>query len=175
MLLKFNATDIEIDHAIAQIKGLISQYPDYQILDDLIILFEDINWRTHLVACVILLLLDDVELYLELLWSRIKHGSWVAPQLVATALLIDRDFTAKAERLLEDSRTSDKSAISIAAIFDKLYPHQKLSPIQLKTISHAEERTARVEGIPLVSNRITTGWLSRVCSIMEIGNPLIKD
>ncbi|HBQ98820.1 MAG: hypothetical protein J7524_05705 [Roseofilum sp. Belize BBD 4] len=75
----------------------------------------------------------------------------------------------------EDSRTSDKSAISIAAIFDKLYLHQKLSPIQLKTISHAEERTARVEGIPLVSNRITTGWLSRVCSIMEIGNPLIKD
>lgn len=170
--LQFNS---RAKNAVVQVKQLIAEYQDYEILDNLIIIFEDYNWRPHLVACVILLLLDDVELYLELLWSRIKHGSWVAPQLVATALLTDRDFTVKAERLLEDSRTSDKSAIAIAAIFDKLYPHKKLSPIQLKTISHAEERTARVEGIPLVSNRITTGWLSRVCSIMEIGNPLIKD
>ncbi|MDB9518613.1 hypothetical protein PN466_16835 [Roseofilum reptotaenium CS-1145] len=161
--LQFNS---RAENAVVQVKQLIAEYQDYEILDNLIIIFEDYNWRPHLVACVILLLLDDVELYLELLWSRIKHGSWVAPQLVATALLMDRDFTAKAERLLEDSGTSNRSVCAIAAIFEQLYPHKELPPIELKFIS--DEQT-------LLSKKITIRWLSRVCSIMEIGNPLIKD
>jgi len=53
-------------------------------------LFEDRNWRPHLVGAIALLL--EPSLAPELLWGAIDRSSWVIPQLVVTATFLDPMF-----------------------------------------------------------------------------------
>lgn len=55
-----------------------------------------INWRTHLVAAVALLLIDDPRPFLADLWSAVRAGSWVTPQLLAVAAVRDPGFLSMA-------------------------------------------------------------------------------
>jgi hypothetical protein len=50
------------------------------------------DWRPHLVAAVALILDTGQRLDPAPLWAAIDGGSWVTPQLVATAYLIDPSF-----------------------------------------------------------------------------------
>lgn len=50
------------------------------------------NWRPHLVAAVALLLIEDARPFLTDLWSAVRAGSWVSPQLLAVAAVRDPDF-----------------------------------------------------------------------------------
>ena len=50
------------------------------------------DWRHHLVAAVALILDAGQRLDPAPLWAAIDAGSWVTPQLVATAYLIDPSF-----------------------------------------------------------------------------------
>lgn len=59
-------------------------------------LFSDSNWRPHLVGAVALLLDQGETLNRELLWRAVDGGSWVIPQLIATAVFIDPSFPEKA-------------------------------------------------------------------------------
>jgi hypothetical protein len=56
------------------------------------VLFEDPNWRPHLVGAVAMLLDDGPACCLASLWDAIDAGSWVTPQLVVSALFLDPDF-----------------------------------------------------------------------------------
>lgn len=70
--------------------------------DDLLILINDTNWRPHLVAAVALLLMDDASTFIESLWNMIeKSGSWVTPQLLVAAFLLDPSFEERALRRIE--------------------------------------------------------------------------
>lgn len=57
-------------------------------------LLGEVNWRPHLVAAVALVLMDNPQPYIVDLWSVIRAGSWVSPQLVAVAAARDPDFIA---------------------------------------------------------------------------------
>ncbi|WP_437808086.1 hypothetical protein [Sorangium sp. So ce1078] len=59
-------------------------------------LFRDANWRPHLVGAIALLLDQSETLDRDLLWRAIDSGSWVTPQLVVTAVLVDPSFPEKA-------------------------------------------------------------------------------
>jgi hypothetical protein len=54
------------------------------------------NWRPHLVAACAYLLDDAHKLDPDLLWGAVDQGSWVAPQLVVTALFVDPEFASRA-------------------------------------------------------------------------------
>lgn len=55
-------------------------------------LLGDADWRPHLVAAVALLLIDDPRPFLPDLWSAVRSGSWVSPQLLAVAAVRDPCF-----------------------------------------------------------------------------------
>lgn len=59
------------------------------------------NWRPHLVAAVSLLLAEPTPARRDLLWQAIDRYSWVSPQLVATASLIDPEFEEQARQRIE--------------------------------------------------------------------------
>jgi hypothetical protein len=59
------------------------------------ILFDDPNWRPHLVGAIALILDDGDRLEAGGLWRAIDAGSWVIPQLVVIALMVDREFPAR--------------------------------------------------------------------------------
>lgn len=59
-------------------------------------LFRQANWRPHLVGAVALLLDQNETLDREHLWGAVDSGSWVIPQLVATAVFVDSNFPQRA-------------------------------------------------------------------------------
>jgi hypothetical protein len=61
-------------------------------------LFDDRNWRGHLVGAIALLLDGGARLDTVALWRALDSGSWVAPQLVVTAYFADPAFQ---EHLME--------------------------------------------------------------------------
>lgn len=64
--------------------------------------FENADWRGHLISAVAMLLADDCSnLPVADLWSSFDGGSWVAPQLAATASLVDKDFIRHARTRVE--------------------------------------------------------------------------
>jgi hypothetical protein len=79
-------------------------------------LFDDPNWRPHLVGAIALILDDGEHLDVGSLWRAIDGGSWVIPQLVVTALMVDRDFPT---RLVE--RVESLCPVSV---------HPGLSPVE---------------------------------------------
>jgi hypothetical protein len=55
-------------------------------------LFDDPNWRAHLVGAIAVLLDGGARLTAAPLWGAIDAGSWVTPQLVVTAYFADPNF-----------------------------------------------------------------------------------
>jgi hypothetical protein len=55
-------------------------------------LFDDPNWRAHLVGAIAVLLDGGARLSTARLWRAIDTGSWVTPQLVVTAYFADPKF-----------------------------------------------------------------------------------
>ena len=47
------------------------------------VMFDDPNWRPHLVGAIALILDDGSRLSPTALWHAIDAGSWVIPQLVS--------------------------------------------------------------------------------------------
>ncbi len=60
------------------------------------ILFEEIDWRPHLVGAIALLLGAGRTSEVDALWRAIDRGSWVGPQLVVTAYFRDPNFPSAA-------------------------------------------------------------------------------
>jgi hypothetical protein len=71
-------------------------------------LWEELDWRFHLVGAVGLLALPDRRPAVDLLWRRLEQGSWVAPQLCATAALADPEFVRGASLLIESSTSRER-------------------------------------------------------------------
>jgi hypothetical protein len=59
-------------------------------------LFDEVNWRPHLVGAIALLLGGGGLSEIGALWRAIDRGSWVGPQLVVTACFRDPDFPSAA-------------------------------------------------------------------------------
>ena len=64
-------------------------------------LFDDPNWRPHLVGAAALLLDETEALKSSAIWHAIDGGSWVTPQLVVTAYFVDPAFPEQTMRRLE--------------------------------------------------------------------------
>jgi hypothetical protein len=84
-------------------------------------LLRELRWRDQLVACAAIVLYGgDVDLQAAL-WHAIDGGSWIAPQLVTTAFLLDRDFEPRAEdRLLSLTRRGPKVVASLVRAYHRL-------------------------------------------------------
>jgi hypothetical protein len=111
----------EIPQEVQKLKKMFEQYSSIEIENDLIILLTAVNWRVHNIACVFIALGFHNERVLSALWTRIREGSWVSPQLAATAAFVDPDFQVKAKELLSSKSTYYKSIVSLGQILKSQY------------------------------------------------------
>lgn len=111
----------EIAQEVQKLKDLFGEYSSEEIEKDLIILLTAVNWRVHNIACVFIALGFHSEKVLDALWVRISEGSWVSPQLVATAAFVDPNFQIKAKELLANKSTYYKSIVSLGQVLKSQY------------------------------------------------------
>jgi hypothetical protein len=111
----------EIQDEVRKLRLLLDEYSPETIGRDLVALLTAANWRVHNIACVLIGIGFGSEVVLDALWRRIREGSWVSPQLAATAAFADPDFKKKAIKLVEDSSTYYKSIVALSEILSKRY------------------------------------------------------
>lgn len=111
----------EIPQEVQKLKGMFSEYSNNQIEEGLVMLLKAVNWRVHNIACVFIALGFHSERVLSALWARIREGSWVSPQLVATAAFADPGFEIKAKELLANKTTYYKSIVALAQVLKSQY------------------------------------------------------
>lgn len=111
----------EIPEEVQKLKDIFREYSTDKIEKDLVILLTAVNWRVHNIACVFIALDFRSEGVLSALWTRIRKGSWVSPQLVATAAFSDPDFEKKAKELLADKTTYYKSIVALGQVLKSQY------------------------------------------------------
>lgn len=70
-------------------------------------LLRERNWRSQLVGAVATLVAGGGDARIDALWSAVDRPSWISPQLVATASLLDPAFDARARERLDRHRALD--------------------------------------------------------------------
>ena len=119
-------------------------------------LLDDANWRPHLVAALALVLDDGGRLDTGALWRAIDAGSWVTPQLVATAYFVDRTFP---ERVRE--RMSALCPVVLPAGLSTIARHSATGP------SGITGRSAKMMSSLLTLARLIPGLPSDVRQTIE--------
>ncbi|QNR23920.1 hypothetical protein [Croceimicrobium hydrocarbonivorans] len=90
--------------SIERLDHIVSESSGSQIANGIRLLLKNEDWRPHLVAALAILKIDK-DLQFELksnLWSRLKSGSWVSPQILVILSLIDSEFNLKAKEICEN-------------------------------------------------------------------------
>ncbi len=144
------------------------------------------NWRPHLVAAVALLLIDDPGPFLADLWSAVRAGSWVTPQLVAVAAVRDPGFIAmaavrEAERFEVRPPLGMTAAQRHSATGPESVPRRSAKELSAfvalcDATSQGADWAARVRADPQLQQvlatdtdgggRIATRWLARVRQVL---------
>lgn len=90
--------------SLSRLDKIFSTNPREKVINDMELLINEVNWRPHLIFCLSLLKLSETEnqKLINQLWSKLKVSrSWVYPQLLVTASIVDKNFTENAKELLE--------------------------------------------------------------------------
>jgi hypothetical protein len=130
-------------------------------------LFDDADWRPHLVGGLALLLMDDPSADVDNLWEAITRGSWVLPQLVVVAYLVDATFPARVRNLVENGC--------------KVSPPSGLSPAERHSATgpgSAVQRSAKLAAsLACVGRRVPSlsPWLDEVCTTPPFDALLAQD
>jgi hypothetical protein len=87
--------------SIKQLDGILLTHSEESIAEGVKLLLRSDNWRPHLVAVLVMLKLNSFRssYWINSLWERLKHGSWVSPQILVVLSMIDKDFLAKANEI----------------------------------------------------------------------------
>ncbi len=113
---------------IAKLRQALSEPSREHLERDLALLLRARNWRFHNIACVALACAGPSDRLLADLWACLRIGSWMSPQLAATAAYVDPAFNHKAAALVADRATYYKSIVSLAALLaDRHMPQEELS------------------------------------------------
>ncbi len=94
--------------SLQRLNAILEKNSESSILEGTRHLLADHNWRTHLVACFVLLRLSPQtrSALFDSFWERLTLGSWVSPQISVVLSLMDRDFKMKGEKVLRDGLTA---------------------------------------------------------------------
>jgi len=123
-------------------------------------LFASPDWRPHLIGAVALILDAGQRLDPTGLWQAIDAGSWVTPQLVATAYFIDPAF---ADRVRQ--RIDARCAVVVPANLSPAERHRATGP------ATPEQRSAKLLASLVRIGMLApglTGWLRTAASRPEL-------
>lgn len=126
--------------------------------DEAVALLDERNWRGHVIACAAALLGGSSAPLNEAVWRAFDTGSWAAPQLVATAFLIDTQFDTRAEeRLLSPSRRGPKAIAALVRAYHRL-PATRMNVVA--QLGRHDAQLSVEEG--RIGVRGVDGWLDRL-------------
>lgn len=131
------------------------------------VLFDDPNWRAHLVGAIAVLLDGGTKLTTESLWRAIDAGSWVTPQLVVTAYFADPHFS---EHLVE--RINKRCEVTVPSGLSAVERHSATGP------GGAVHRSAKLLASLLCMGKrlpALSSFLQEISAEPEIGELLGKD
>jgi len=88
------------------------------------------DWRAQIIGLTLGIVFNlNQNVILDFVWKRIKSGSWITPQLVGYAKLLDNDFSYNAESLLSNLQSIG-------------YPSEKASLDEMSQYSSAKKGIA---------------------------------
>lgn len=140
-----------------KLRSLFAEHRSEVLEHDVICLLTARNWRMHNIACVALAAGFVTDLTLDSLWQCISLGSWLSPQLVATAAYVDPNFEQKALHLLTQQSTYFKSIVPLAEILRA--EHSSISPDDASTLVNLREAQEIDRD---KSGDIGMGWLANL-------------
>lgn len=150
-LLSMRGAEIPVE--VERLRSLFKEVPEVTLENDIISLLSAVNWRYHNIACVFIALGFSSSRILEALWKRVNEGSWVSPQLAATAALVDSEFKTKASALIASSKTNYKSIVALAELLKKRHRTRFLWGVARSNIRAARKYDRDNSGA------IALGWL----------------
>ena len=144
----------DVENTVKSIKDIIATEQKEMLERDTQLLFQARNWRFHLVACGVMLAgLNSAEL-LDQLWIVLQRGSWVAPQIAATAFLLDAAFTERALEAITREDFNEQSVVALAQLLSENF-----------SVNFTEEQLARVQKAKLrdsvKSDKIAVTWAEK--------------
>jgi hypothetical protein len=177
-----------VDPPVGLLESAIARCGD-NLRQELIPLLEYPNWRPQLVAIGAMLVANSRDSLPEL-WAAIDRPSWVAPQLAATASILDTDFEPKAKLRLErgcrleiddpgqewtperhsamgpSSWTghSAKLMASLAALYDLMFPDNGW----LSDLLHTEDMRGLMAQDIDRGGELALGWREKACELLII-------
>lgn len=161
-------TDVEFEHvrsrlylsllrltdpsSVRNVGRAIARRPDPHA--DIIHLFQQQNWRDHLVAAVGLLGSAASAPCLEELWG-VMETTFVSPQCASVAFLLDPDFLERAR--VRVKALAGRNAKARSALIALIQRHSKSHPAVDSIPTRPEAMDPRVRG-----DRFALRWLDRV-------------
>lgn len=120
-----------------------------------------LSWEPHLVAAVALITNRSNAPYppeiLDLVWTRVRD-SWVSPQLLASASIVDPDFDDKAQACIVD-KVAPKTLSALLALIGKRELANRLAQDPWVAEAVARDRDNGAE--------IAKSWKSQVLQIVD--------
>jgi hypothetical protein len=125
---------------------------------DVPVLLGSRNWREQVLGAAVALLRGGDAEVVATLWHGIDGISWVAPQLIAVAFLVDEKFAADAEpRLFDQARRPPKMVGALVHAYHRL-PSPSL-PTVAQLSRHDRVMTTEEARIGV---RVVDWWLDRL-------------
>lgn len=130
-------------------------------------LFDDPNWRPHLVGAIALVLDDARHLPIAGLWRAVDSGSWVTPQLVVSAYLVDSGFPDQCRK-----RLARAAPVSPPAGLSPIERHSATGPGSIRHRSAKLLASLIAVGCLVPS---LTSWIGQARSKPEIASLIAED
>jgi hypothetical protein len=156
-LVLLSMRSVEVGAVIGRIAQALAADDAVQGVDAL---FASPDWRPHLIGAAALILDAGRRLDPSSMWKAVDAGSWVTPQLVTTAYLVDPSF---ADRVRE--RIDAKCAVAVPSNLSPAERHRATGP------ATPEQRSAKLLAslvrIGMLAPSLT-GWLRTAASRPEL-------
>ena len=146
-------TDVEA--TVKQIKAIVSSEERNILERDTLILLQARNWRFHLVACGVMLAGVSTDDLINQLWKVLHEGSWIAPQLAATAYLLDTQFPKLAMEAISQGDFDRQSIVALTELLQQ-DPNLKFTEEQKARINFTNAKDSADSG------RIAVSWAEKV-------------
>ncbi len=148
----------DVEDTVAAINNIVSTEQKDILERDTLILLDARNWRFHLVACAAMLAGVNSEKLLNQLWSVLREGSWVSPQIAATTYLLDPRFNIQAIESISRENFNEQSIVALAQLLQQ-NPNTKFTEKQETRINSAKAKDSADSG------KIAVSWAEKVHSL----------
>ncbi|AYB33788.1 hypothetical protein [Chryseolinea soli] len=159
--------------SLQRLNAIVEKNPEQSVQEGVIALLAYHDWRSHLVACLVILRLPSSarSILLDHFWKRLSLGSWVCPQILVALSLVDRNFEMKAEKILHDGLAMYAQSLSVTDEQKSQGSSRASTPSERKTKAAIEfllKNTLNDTPDSDSGGLIASRWKKRLLKLMEL-------